>query len=190
MRLSALALLLMASLAAFSANPSADKPFVKNGAIRMHLQSGDYDIRKSADDHIRVTTSGNTGEVVVKIDVNGSSATVSIEDTPHNDFHATIEVPAQANLQVHLTAGNLRLAAIRGDKDIQSNAGNVDIVTGDADDYAQVNASVFAGNLDAGPFKINKGGLFRSFEWKGSGTYRLRAHLMAGNLTLLRGSTE
>jgi hypothetical protein len=36
----------------------------------------------------------------------------------------------------------------------------------------------------ASAFQIFKGGLFRSFDWTGKGSYRLHAHLMAGDLYL------
>jgi hypothetical protein len=34
------------------------------------------------------------------------------------------------------------------------------------------------------PFQTFKGGLFRSFEWNGTGRYRLRARLLAGDIFL------
>jgi hypothetical protein len=38
--------------------------------------------------------------------------------------------------------------------------------------------------VKAEPYQANKGGLFRSFDWRGSGPYRLAAHLKAGELHL------
>ena len=55
---------------------------------------------------------------------------------------------------------------------------------GKADDYGHVDASVNAGDLDAEPFGVSKGGLFRSFDKHGSGKYRLHAHVGAGDLVL------
>jgi hypothetical protein len=43
---------------------------------------------------------------------------------------------------------------------------------------------VWAGDLKAPPFQVNKGGLFRSFDWRGKGPYRLHAKLKAGDLRL------
>lgn len=58
------------------------------------------------------------------------------------------------------------------------------------DDYRRVEASVWAGELKAAPFRISKGGLFRSFDWRGDGEYRLRAKLKAGELHLYSKSDE
>jgi hypothetical protein len=80
--------------------------------------------------------------------------------------------------------GAARVTENGGNKDIESYAGNVDIVTGDAKDYASVDASVKAGDINAGAFGEAQSGLFRRLTWSGTGKYTLRASLTAGNLTL------
>jgi hypothetical protein len=109
-----------------------------------------------------------------------------VTNTPHNNFHAVIEVPQVADLHIQLTAGNLTTRAIRGNKDIDSHAGNAEITVGDPGDYASVDASVNAGNIDADVFGGSKSGLFRTFKWSGHGKHVLRAHLGAGNLEFHR----
>jgi hypothetical protein len=99
-------------------------------------------------------------------------------------------VPTQADLYVRLTAGDLRVESIRGNKDIELHAGDVDIDVGRPEDYQHVDASVWAGDLTAAPFHVNKGGLFRSFDWNGNGRYRLHARLKAGDLRLSSKSIE
>jgi hypothetical protein len=47
-----------------------------------------------------------------------------------------------------------------------------------------VEASVRAGDLSARPFKVSKGGLFRSCSWSGNGPYARRVKLVAGDVTL------
>jgi hypothetical protein len=102
---------------------------------------------------------------------------------PRN-FAATIEIPRNVNLNVRLTAGKLVIDRIEGDKDIESNAGELQINVGKADDYRSVHASVNAGEIDASAFRAQKGGLFRSFDSKGPGIYRLRVHVGAGQIRL------
>jgi hypothetical protein len=161
-----------------------DKPFVSSGKIEMQLDGGNYTVRPAAGTDIRVTLGGNTGTAKVNVTTTDTEAKVSVKETPHNNFQATIEVPQTADLTIRLSGGDLKIEAIRGNKDVESNAGNVDIVTGDSQDYARVEASVKAGDLNAGPFGESQSGLFRSFTWSGKGTYTLRANLLAGNLTL------
>lgn len=162
----------------------ADKPFAAAGSIDMRLESGDYTIRASPDEHIRVSFAGNIGNATADLGTTGTHANLAVRDTPHSNFRATVEVPATADLTVHLTAGNLELAAIAGNKDIDSKAGNVEISIPNANDYSAVDAAVTVGNLDAGPFGNSGSGLSPHLKWSGPGKYTLRASLTAGNLEL------
>lgn len=167
-----------------TASQRSEKPFVADGRIEMQLSGGDYEIRAGADNHIRVSLTGNPATTKVDITTAGSQATVKVTDTPHNNFAATIEVPKSANLVVHLAAGDLTIAGIAGNKDIDSYAGNVTIAIGRPDEYANVDASVKVGDLHAEPFGAVKSGMLQTFKWSGKGKYTLRAWLGAGNLQL------
>ena len=165
----------------------AEKDFVSGGKVEMTLESGEYDVRPSSDNRIHVRwNEASSKNVVVKLATNGKSADLRVEDTPHDNFHATIELPAETSVRIRMTAGNMTVSGIKGDKDIELNAGNLKIWVGDSKDWGNVDASVVAGNVDASPFAANKSGLFRSFNWTGPGRYRLHAHLMAGNIDLIK----
>jgi hypothetical protein len=161
-----------------------EKPFAAGGTVEMHLAGGSYDIRPASGDAIRVTLSGNVGATKVDVSTEGARANVEVKDTPRNNFQATIEVPRTADLVIRLAAGDLRVEGITGNKDVESNAGNVNIVTGDSKDYASVDASVQAGDINANAFGESRSGLFSKLTWSGQGKYTLRARLIAGNLTL------
>lgn len=171
------------SLFAQSSGSPAERDFVSGGKVEMTLESGDYDIRASADNRIHVRWNEANG-ARVKLTTNGKSADLRVENTPHNDFHATIEVPAVADLRIRLTAGDLRVSGIKGDKDIEANAGDIIVSVGSSSDWGDVDASVTAGDLHAPAFKAATGGLFRSIKWKGPGKYRLHVHLTAGDVNL------
>src|SRR5579864_4800321 len=172
-------------LGAQSTGSPAEKDFVPGGRIEMTLESGDYNIRASSDNriHVRWNEASSKG-VRVRITTNGKSADVRVENTPNNNFHATIEVPALADVRVRLTAGDLSVSGIKGDKDIEVNAGDLNISVGSSSDWGDVDASVTAGDLNAPAFQEARGGLFRSFKWKGPGKYRLHVHVMAGDVNL------
>jgi len=171
------------SLFAQSSGSPAEKDFVSGGKVEMTLESGDYDIRASADNRIHVRWNDASG-ARVKLTTNGKSADLRVENTPNNNFHATIEVPALTDVRVRLTAGNVEMAGIKGDKDIAANAGNLNIRVGSSSDWGDVDASVTAGDVNAPAFKEVRGGLFRSFHWKGPGKYRLHVDLTAGDINL------
>ena len=176
---------LLPSLVAQTSGSPAEKDFVSGGRVAITLESGDYDIRASSDNRIHVRWNEASAKGArLKLTTNGKSADLRVENTPNNDFHATIEVPALTDLRIRLTAGDLRVTGIKGDKDIEANAGDVIVSVGSANDWGDVDASVTAGDISATPFAANKGGLFRSLRWKGPGKYRLHVHLMAGDVNL------
>ena len=106
-----------------------------------------------ADSHIRVALSGTIGNARADIAIDGSHADVKVKDTPHNNFHAVIEVPAQADIVVRLAAGELKIGRHTGNKDVESYAGNVNVTVPHADDYARVDTAVKAGEIDAAPVR-------------------------------------
>jgi hypothetical protein len=161
-----------------------EKSFLSGGRIDMQLGGGNYVVRPAADNRIRVTLSGNTGGARVELTTNGTHANLEVKDTPHNNFQGAIEVPKAADLVIRLSGGQLVITPITGNKDIESNAGNTEIAVGDPNDYSSVDASVKAGDIDAGVFGRSKSGLFQHFTWSGHGKYTLRANLGAGNLVL------
>ncbi len=165
-----------------SASP-AEKDFVSGGKVVVTLESGDYEVHASSDNRIHVRWNEASG-ARVKLSTNGKSADLRVENTPHNNFHATIEVPALTDLRIRLTAGDMSVTGIQGDKDIELHAGDLNISVGSSSDWGDVDASVTAGDIHAPAFQTAKGGLFRSFHWKGPGKYRLHVHLMAGDVNL------
>ena len=185
-----LALLALIAVSSCSLQPEqppvvkVDKPFAAAGSIEMQLDGGDYIISAGPDERIRVSFAGNFGNAAADLGATGTHANLAIRDTPHNHFRATVEVPATADLTVHLTAGNLQIAAITGNKDIDSKAGNVGISIPNSNDYGTVEAAVKVGNLNAGPFGDSGSGLSPQLKWSGPGKYTLRASLGAGNLEL------
>jgi len=170
---------------------SLERPFVANGRIKMDLSAGEYRITGASDDRIRLEWSVREGEDVKRVkaraDVRGSEASVTT-DGPMNHFKVAIQVPAHADLYIRLTAGDIAIKNVVGNKDVELHAGEIDIDAGRAADYNRVDASVWAGELHASPFGATREGLFRSFDWSGSGRYRLHAKLKAGEIRIRASS--
>ena len=164
---------------------TADKPFAAGGRVQIQLASGGYQVRAAADNHVRITSDRNIGDASVDVTTEGTSARVESKDTPRN-FRATIEVPAQADLVIHLTAGELVIEPIAGNKDINSSAGEIRVAVGNPDDYATVDATLKAGDIQADAFGGSRSGLMPHFTWSGPGKRTLHADLGAGKLVLSR----
>ena len=173
---------------------SLERPFVANGRINMDLSAGDYRISGTPDKRIRlewsVRDSDQLAKVKMRADVSGSAATISTDAPTNSNLRVTIQVPARTDLYVRLTAGDMTIERIEGNKDIEAHAGDLNIDVIRAEDYHTVDASIWAGDITARPFNITKEGLFRSFDWKGHGPYRLHAHLKAGDLRLFSKLAE
>jgi hypothetical protein len=112
-----------------------------------------YEIRRAADDHVRITSDRKIGDASVEATAEGGNARVESRNTLHN-FKATIEVPAQADLVIHFTAGELTIEPIAGNKDLTSNAGEIKAAVGNPDDYASVDATLKAAEIDAGAGRL------------------------------------
>jgi len=172
---------------------SLERQFIENGKISMDLSAGDYRITGNADNKIRLTwrvgQDDRLSDVDARADVRGSEARI-VTDGPMNNFKVDIQVPLKADLYVRLTAGELRLDRVEGSKDIELHAGEMRIDVNRAEDYNSVDASIWAGEIHADPFNVRKEGLFRSFDWKGHGPYRLHARLKAGEVWLSAKTAE
>ena len=169
-----------------SGAPQAQEKFAPGGYIRLHLSPGGYTITGSDSDTIQVTcqaeNSDRLKQVKVQIRASASSADVSITDTPHNNFQATISVPRRSHLRVRLFAGEVIIGDVEGDKDVEVGAGRIEVRVPHPEQYGRRDASVRAGSIEASAFDISKGGLFRSFDQKGPGKYRLHAHVSTGEI--------
>lgn len=170
-----------------SSAPAVDKPFAKGGTIRMRLAAGDYRIAGRSEERIRVSWTADRPEQAANLktdaEITGTRATIVTRGF-RNGIHFTIDVPARSDIDIDLSAGDLEVRGIEGNKRVESWAGDISIDVGQPEQYRRVNASVRAGDLRAQPFNVSKGGLFRSFSWTGKGLYSLQVKLFAGDLTL------
>jgi hypothetical protein len=184
-RLAALVLLAVPALA--QTPDSAEYRFASGGSLRLKLSAGEYTVRAGSGDRIRLRWStrdaADAAKVRVTPQIGSSEATIETRG-PRSDFRVEIEVPARTDLHIRLTAGDLKVLGIEGNKDVESRAGDLEIDVGHPDDYRRVDASVTFGDVQAQPFRVSTGGIWRSFKWDGPGRYDLHAHLFAGDVRL------
>jgi len=166
----------------------AQQKFVSGGTVRLHLEAGGYTIRPSDADNIVVTWhtrhEGQLKRVKVAIHPGPSTADVYVNNTPNNNFEATIEVPRLSNLWVRLSAGEVDVEPIEGDKNIELLAGAIQVEIPHPEQYGPRDASVDIGSLESTAFDVEKAGFFRSFHQHGPGKYLLHAHVMTGDIDL------
>jgi hypothetical protein len=164
--------------------------FPSGGHLRLHIQSGDLRVIGSDEQKIKIRYWGkNTSEahhVKVSLRTMGNTGVLHVHGGPRNEFRIEIQIPKASNLFLRMPAGDADVENLIGDKDVELHAGDLTMAVGSPEAYAFADASVFAGDLETGPFGVTKDGLFRSFHHQGSGKYKLHAHVGAGDLTLKR----
>jgi hypothetical protein len=170
---------------------SLERAVPGTGWVSMDLSAGEYHIVGGGDRRIRLDWSARDRDTLSRIraraEVLGRDVTIDTDGPENSGLEMTIQLPVRTDLHVRLTAGELTIEHIEGNKDVRLHAGELSIDVGRAEDYRRVEASVWAGEIDAPPFHKNKGGLFRSIDWRGSGPYRLEARLKAGEVRLHSG---
>ena len=97
-----------------------------------------------------------------------------------------IEVPRKTSLRVDMSAGEVKVEEIAGDKDIDLYAGRIAISSTRPWDYRSVDVSVSIGAVKAPVYGTEEGGFFRGLTKEiGDGEYSLHAHVIAGEIDLL-----
>ena len=181
------ALVLLAALgtstAGFAQGRAVQRSF-DGSTVQLTLSAGNYHVKASSDERIRVTPRTKSDDVSVRLNENflGTTATVKVVG-PKGRFDADIEVPARVNLVVELAGGALHVTGVVGSKDIAAKSAEIEVVVGPADRYRQVSATVQKGNLTAPAFEGSTPAR-GAFEWIGKGEYDLRVRLDTGNVTL------
>ena len=158
-----------------------------NQPLQIDLGSGDYQIVASESDSIAVVYEDGKPEDVhnVQVQISSGHGQNYLKITGQKSrFRAVIEVPRKTDLRVRMGTGDLRVGDVEGNKDIEVQAGNLELAALRPQDYSQADFSVRIGDVNAPIFKTVKSGGWRSFKTVGPGKYRLHAHVGMGDLTL------
>jgi hypothetical protein len=188
MRLAIAALLVFpAVLPAVTPAGNCATPFVTSFEagrhLTMRLRAGDYEIVGVDSPGIRVKCALDDEPADVKISL--AAGDLRVYGGSNHSVHVRIEIPRTTDLVIRLTAGDMRVSGVTGDKDVELRAGDLTISVEHPEEYRVAEGSVLAGDLRADAFGITKDGLFRHFRKDNpKGRYRLRAELLAGDLTL------
>jgi len=188
-RLLAFVFLLCPALLPGQAPGNCRKPFdaaMQPGKrLTIDVRSGDIEIAGGTGSSVRVTCQVRDGDLPEDVKISLAANHLRVYGGPNNGVRIRIELPGRTDLLVRSTAGNLTMSGVVGDKDVELRAGDLTILVGAPETYRVAEGSVLAGDLNAPAFGVVKDGLFRSFRKDNAGgQYRLRAKLLAGDLTL------
>ncbi len=174
-------------------NQTLTAPLRSSAVLVIDSRPAGLEIVGTDQETIHVTCHGSNSEdtaahILLQFSPNqdGGKLTIVGNHMRHdNGIQIRIEVPWKTNLSVHMPAGEVKVQEIKGDKDIDIYAGQITISSFHEWNYRSVNASVTIGEVRAPMYDADKGGFFRSITKKSAnGEYRLRAHVMTGEIDL------
>ena len=196
-RLALAFVLLVLALPVFAGNIKdivvAGKPHMEfdcpsNVPLRLHVRSGEILIVGTDDDKITVDLAGKDADKIQdvkgRLSVANHVAELHLTGGPKKDLQIIIHVPKNSDLTARISAGDVNVQNVTGNKNVELRAGELTITIDKPEDYGHVDMSVNAGEVDADIFGDSKGGLFRAISRDAAGKYRLHAHVGTGQLNI------
>jgi Putative adhesin len=159
-----------------------------NVPLHLHVRSGEILIVGTDDDKITVDLAGKNADKIQdvkgRLSVANNVAELHLTGGPKNDLQIIIHVPKNSDLTARISAGDVNVQNVTGNKDVELRAGELTIAVDKPEDYGHMDMSVNAGEVDAEIFGDSKGGLFRTISRDTAGKYRLHAHVGTGQLNI------
>jgi hypothetical protein len=153
--------------------------------VRMRFQSGEISIIGGDRPLLRVTCESSYAEAAESVAIVYDAGELRLSGDPKDRIRFKIEVPRNTNLFIRSRHGDLTISGVTGDKDIELRSGDVTIDAGNSTDYKHADASVWAGNIDATQFGVDRDGVLKRFKKdNAAGKYSLHVRLWTGDLTL------
>ena len=174
-----------------------DAPLRPRAVLRVHSRPAGLEIVGTDQAAIHVScTSGDEGDaqrIRIRFQGNQDDETLTIAGDLRkgNNVRVRIEVPRKTSLRVEMSAGEVKVEEIAGDKDIDLYAGQITISSIRPWDYRRVDVSVTIGEVNAPVYGAQKGGFFRGITKEtADGEYSLHAHVITGQIELLGRSAH
>jgi hypothetical protein len=174
-----------------------DAPLRPRTVLSIHSRPAGLEIVGTDQAAIHVScTSGDEGDsqrMHIRFHGNQDNETLTIAGDllKGNNVRVRIEVPRKTSLRVEMSAGEVKVEEIAGDKDIDLYAGRIAISSTHPWDYRSVDVSVSIGAVNAPVYGVQKGGFFRGITKEtANGEYSLQAHVITGEIDLLGRSAR
>lgn len=192
---------LMAGLvaASFAAMPAAaektqsetrteTRAFAPGGSLRLTMRTGDVRILKGDTNQIRVRYTSESersdfaDRVTLRFDVRGKDATIDFHMPSHGDVAVEVEVPAQTDLRVNLTVGDVTVRGVEGNKDLEVHVGDIEVEPITQAGYRRLEASTHVGGITTAEYVRVRGWIGNSVKSNGTGTYRVHVRTRIGDI--------
>jgi hypothetical protein len=165
-----------------------EAPLRARAALVIEARPAGVEIVGTDAEVVRVSCTAENSAMDVELRISGTPGYGRLNVTSpvkNQNLKIRIEVPKKTNLRFHMGAGEVDVKDVVGDKDIDLYAGQITIASASSGSYKSVEASVDIGEVNASAYGVDKGGFFRTFRKTiADGEYRLRAHVMTGEIDL------
>jgi ketosteroid isomerase-like protein len=164
------------------------------GQVDLHVRYGDVHIVAGDDSHLAISYTMHSAhadfipKVEPHFEVKGGKAVLTLNAPRNGSTEVDLKVPSRTDIYVRLQAGDIRLGPIAGNKDLETHAGDIEVDLVDQESYGPVDASTHAGDVVA-PFGKPHGWIGNSLSYQGTGSYRMHAHTLAGDITFRGAKT-
>jgi hypothetical protein len=96
-----------------------------------------------------------------------------------------LELPSPISLEAHMTAGDLTVEGVEGDKNLKLFAGDLKVDVGSLESLREAEVSSGIGDADVPSVGTMHGWLGHTWKYRGSGPYRLYAYTTLGDVSLV-----
>ena len=168
------------------------RDFAAGGYIHVRLSVGDVHIKRGDSTRIKLEYTvksrheRNVKEAHVEFDVKGNDANIEFHapSSGNTQFDVELEVPQNANLDVHEKVGDMTIDGVEGDKDLDLGVGDIRVTAPGQAGYRMVRASTGIGDVNSDGYGETSGWLGKTLKYHGDGKYELRAHVGVGDIRL------
>lgn len=184
-------LTVLAAIPGLAATHTSSIDFSPGNSLLFKLRGGDLHIKRGRDPlHILVRYTPDAKKpdeehkVQLRSEVRGAQIQIEVEAPRSLSVDAEVEVPSPLTLEVRMTAGDLSVEGVEGDKNLNLFAGDLTVNIATLQDLGNVEVSVGIGDISVPAVGETHGWLGHKWKYKGSGTYRLYAHTSFGDARL------
>jgi hypothetical protein len=108
--------------------------FAPAGQVELHVRYGDVHIVAGDDSHLSIsyTMHSTHADFIPKIEpqfeVKGAKAVLALKAPRNGSTEVDLTVPARTDIYLRLQAGDIRLGPIAGNKDLETHAGDIEVI--------------------------------------------------------------
>jgi hypothetical protein len=190
-----LAVLLLLSLRVCYANAQHTETreqtwdFASGGRVELHMRYGDVKVLAAQDDHLSIhytmqsEHSDFISKVTTRFEISPSAALLRIDAPRNGSVDVELKVPESSNIWLRVTAGDIVIGPIDGNKNVETYAGDIRIDLPEHFDAGAIDVRTHAGEVTA-PWGKPQGWIGGTLKYDGGGKQSIHAHTFAGDIEL------